>query len=312
MTAYKVIDNHKDLDGIGSFTHDQIDDHITGTPFVVLSGSASIASSRRILIAGQGVTITDSGPGGYLTISADKQEQTSTVPLMSWMEIPSGSVDGSNTVFSLNNQPFPHKSLQLYDNGVLQQGGGEDYLLSGNSFIMNDPPLSGSSLVATYQYRFEVPYGGLVSWLETPSGEVDGTNDTFVFQHVPDPRNSLMMYVNGVLQSLDNDFSLSANSVIFLYPPLSASKITATYAYSDIPVIGKNTSWLEIPSGLIDGENSIFSSVNEPVPQTAMMLFINGVLQRQGSLFDFTMSGSQITTSVPPLSGSSVVVNYPY
>lgn len=313
MTAYKVIDNHKDLDGIGSFTHDQIDSHINTTPFVVVSGSGSPASpAARILVAGPGVQILDSGPGGYITVSATGTPQPNAIPMMAWMEVPLGSVNGTNTVFSLQNPPFPPNTLQLYENGVLQQGGGNDYFLTDASFIMNIPPPSGSNLVATYVYRFLVPYGDSISWMEVPSGDIDDVNTDYALQYTPDPRNSLMLYINGVLQSLDDDYTLTGNSVSIVYPPASGSKIIATYAYSNIPNIGTNTSWLEIPGGDTDGINTIFSSSSAPLPTSATMLFINGILQKQDVSSDYTMSGSIITLSVPPQSGSNIVVNYPY
>jgi hypothetical protein len=313
MTAYKVIDNHKDLDGIGSFTHDQLDSYITTTPFVVVTGSGiPISPAARILVAGPGIQIVDSGPGGYITVSATELPQFNTIPMMAWMEVPAGDTNGSNTIFSLQNPPFPSNSLQLYENGVLQQGAGNDYFLTDNSFIMNIPPASGSFLVATYVYRFVIPYGESISWMEEPAGAINDFNSQFILDYSPDPRRSLMFYINGVLQSLDNDYMLAGHTVTVAYPPQSGSKLIATYAYSNIPTIGANTSWLEIPAGIVDGVNTTFLSSNIPIPSTATMLFVNGVLQRQDEYSDYTLIGSTITLSVPPPLGSNIVVNFPF
>lgn len=73
MTAHRVIDDHKELDNIGSHTHDQIDGHITETPFLVVSATDGVDSSR-VLEAGTGIVIDDGGPGGNLTISATTQD----------------------------------------------------------------------------------------------------------------------------------------------------------------------------------------------------------------------------------------------
>lgn len=71
MTAYRVVDDHKELDNIGSNTHDEIDVHIDLTAFVIASGTAGpIPANSRIITPGSGITITDSGPGGALTISS--------------------------------------------------------------------------------------------------------------------------------------------------------------------------------------------------------------------------------------------------
>jgi hypothetical protein len=71
MTAYRVVDDHKELDNIGSHSHDEIDVHIDLTAFVVASGTTGpIPPSARILMPGSGISIVDSGPGGSLTISS--------------------------------------------------------------------------------------------------------------------------------------------------------------------------------------------------------------------------------------------------
>ncbi len=67
MTATRVIVEHSDLDGVGTKTHDQIDTHINSTTFIVVSGTVPPAGRR--LAAGSGVTITDGGPGGDLTLN---------------------------------------------------------------------------------------------------------------------------------------------------------------------------------------------------------------------------------------------------
>lgn len=71
MTAYRVIDSHKELDNIGTTTHDQIDTHVSQTPFIVVSGTLNnIPVNARLLAAGQGITITDGGTTGSITIAS--------------------------------------------------------------------------------------------------------------------------------------------------------------------------------------------------------------------------------------------------
>lgn len=71
MTAYRVIDDHKELGNIGTTTHDQLDEHVTTTPFVVVSvGGATVPASGRVLTAGEGITLTDAGAGGAITITS--------------------------------------------------------------------------------------------------------------------------------------------------------------------------------------------------------------------------------------------------
>jgi len=146
MTAYRVIDDHSELDNVGTTTHVQLDAYINTTGWVVASGSTGpFPPSARKLVAGSGVTITDSGPGGTLTIAAG------VAGSIEWNEIPSGSNNGSNKAFTLAYSPSPSNSLMLFINGVKQrQGADSDYTLTGSLINLITNYRSGSNIDATY------------------------------------------------------------------------------------------------------------------------------------------------------------------
>jgi hypothetical protein len=75
------------------------------------------------------------------------------LPLFSDGEIPAGSINGSNTIFTLAFSPSPAASLDLYRNGLLLKLS-TDYVLSANSvqFFPNSTPQAGDLLVASYRY----------------------------------------------------------------------------------------------------------------------------------------------------------------
>lgn len=81
-----------------------------------------------------------SGGGGLLPSFADG-------------EVPAGSINGANTVFSLANIPSPAGSLDLYLNGLLMNQGG-DYTLSNNviTFVTASTPQSGDTLLGSYRF----------------------------------------------------------------------------------------------------------------------------------------------------------------
>ena len=66
-------------------------------------------------------------------------------------EIPSGTIDGSNTVFTLANTPVTG-SLQLYYNGAFQTGGGKDYTLVGLTITFINPPQTVGGLISFYKH----------------------------------------------------------------------------------------------------------------------------------------------------------------
>jgi len=67
-------------------------------------------------------------------------------------ETPAGLVNGSNTVFTLANQPSPGTSLAIHRNGLLQLQGA-DYTLTGNAitFATASTPQASDLLVASYR-----------------------------------------------------------------------------------------------------------------------------------------------------------------
>lgn len=237
MTALRVITDHSELDRSGQVTHASIDAHINTTPFVIVSGVAgSIPPSARKLIAGPGIIITDGGAGGNITITAPGGGGGSGGTVVSWMEIPFGDVDGENTDFVLTNTPSPSTALMFYVNGVLQtQGSDFDYEMPTPQVVrLLHPYMSGSNITATYPYVTLITGSSVgTSWMETPSGSFDGVNLDFTLLHVPSPANSLMFYMNGVLQmqGLDYDYVLSGSTVHLNYAYMSGSNASATYPY---------------------------------------------------------------------------------
>jgi len=64
--------------------------------------------------------------------------------------------------------------------------------------------------------------------LETPSGTINGSNDTFALANTP-VSGSVHLYLNGVLQEATGDYSLSGSTITFVTAPESGSKLRASY-----------------------------------------------------------------------------------
>lgn len=91
-------------------------------------------------------------------LSASLNAQTATiqslvpVPTFVDFERPSGSINGSNSVFALNAAPSPASSLVLIYNGI-KLSPGNDFSLSGNTivFAAGIIPQLGDTLIASYR-----------------------------------------------------------------------------------------------------------------------------------------------------------------
>lgn len=76
-------------------------------------------------------------------------EQATPVPVKN--EVPSGTLNGSNTVFTLANTPTAG-SVHLYLNGIRQRAGGQDYSITDDTITFVTAPETGDILLADYRY----------------------------------------------------------------------------------------------------------------------------------------------------------------
>lgn len=104
-----------------------------------------IASAETTYEAGTGISIVTS-PSGVVTISS-----TTEVNDLIWNERLSGPSDGINVIFQLAHTPKTPDAIMVFLNGALQeQGTTADFVLSGNTVTMSQPPPPESKLTATY------------------------------------------------------------------------------------------------------------------------------------------------------------------
>ena len=131
-------------------------------------------------------------------------------------ETPGGTVNGSNTAFTLSGTPSPSASLHLYRNGILQRQG-LGYTLSGSNITMlaGSIPSNGDVLQAWYRLATSGAPAILFNENETPVGSINASNATFTLQAPPVPASSLQLYRNGLLQKSGVDFFLSGATVTF-------------------------------------------------------------------------------------------------
>lgn len=147
---------------------------------------------------------------------------------------------------------------------------------------------------------------------ETPTGTLNGTNAIFTLANAPSPGGSLTLFRNGLIQSNNIDFTLSGATITFnagsipqagdilqAYYRISGTGPTATFADA------------EIPGGIIDGVNLVFTLAAAPNPAASLKLYKNGVLLQLNG--DYTLSGSAITfvnATVAPQPGDKLIANY--
>jgi hypothetical protein len=79
-------------------------------------------------------------------------DSSAAIKLFKDKEIPAGTIDGINTEYSLLYTPV-EGSEHIYLNGVLQESGGQDYIIRGKNLTFSDPIPLNSKLRCTYYYE---------------------------------------------------------------------------------------------------------------------------------------------------------------
>ncbi len=184
---------------------------------------------RAAIIGGTGGLEAAAGSAGDCVHVDGSSGPCGTTVLYIDGETPSGAVNGTNPTFRLGTEPNPAASLRLFRNGLLMQPGVE-FTLNSNIVTMagNRIPLAGDIIQAWY--RTSGPANSVVDG-EVPVGSVDGVNTTFTLASAPLPAASLQVYRNGVLQKLNVDYAVSANTLSFwpFSTPVPGDIIQATY-----------------------------------------------------------------------------------
>lgn len=65
---------------------------------------------------------------------------------------------------------------------------------------------------------------------EIPMGIIDGNNTMYYLSNIP-ISNSEHIYINGLLQENDYDYTIEENEIIFFEAPLSGMRIVCSYRY---------------------------------------------------------------------------------
>lgn len=153
-------------------------------------------------------------------------------------EVPSGSINGSNTAFTIASA-FTPGSLSVYLNGQrLKSGAGNDYTENSSltGFTMLYAPATGDVLLVDYTVGSSVIMQGVDYRInqETPTGSVNGSNTAFTTARGY-VSGSLEVYVNGILQAPTThvtEVSQTAGTFTLDVAPATGDIVRVTYLYA--------------------------------------------------------------------------------
>jgi len=211
------------------------------TNFTALSQSMEIAkSSTSESMARVTTSLSQSIDGFTLTMASQSialetvrdlaLSNTKSTNIHVNKEIPIGSINGTNSTFTLRNIPV-NGSEHIYLNGLLiEEGSQTDYTISGSTITFSEPLWEGAKLHCTYYYATETTVR-LFADKEQPYGSINSTNTTFQLAHEP-VLGSEHIYLNGLLQEgSGNDYTITGNTIVFEMAPQTDTRLRCTYYY---------------------------------------------------------------------------------
>jgi len=141
-------------------------------------------------------------------------------------------VGGSNISIVTASNGSVSISLDATAPAIFPEGlsGSLTQLTDGSPYLVSQSPGVIISTGSNGQVSFSTVSG--IQWNEKLLGEVDGMNVSFSLAYSPASSETLMVFVNGVLQDqgASADFTISENTVVFSEAPRVGSKIVATYS----------------------------------------------------------------------------------
>ena len=144
------------------------------------------------------------------------------------------------------------------------------------------------------------------------SGVRNGINKIFALNDAP-VRDSFMMWLNGQLLTADSDYELDGSTVTILGPQAPTEDDIMKALYS------KNVSSkfyainIQPQSIIINNDNTASIELqHSPVPESSLMIFLNGQLLTQGNAYDYTLSEKNVFISKKVIDDDIFRVTYSY
>lgn len=186
-------------------------------------------------------------------------------------ETPVGVIDNVNTVFTLQYNPYGMGSLLLTIDGLTLKS--NEYTLVNNVVNLLEAPDLGQRLYAFYIEQSPTSINPLAGYQETPTGIIDGINNTFNLSGKPANSDSMMVYVDRLLVTSDKVSLIQTNGI---------SKIQ--FDLTEIPDVGQdvyvfyfvNPATIGVGGSIATAMPSIAGSESSPVPVGISGIPFNG------------------------------------
>ena len=134
----------------------------------------------------------------------------------------------------------------------------------------------------------------------------DGSTTAFTLTETPTVANSVMVFVDGILQKTSTNYSISGATLTFTSAPDASSEIEAKHM--GLRGVVRRGPDYQYDAFTGDGSTVAFTLSNTGVPTNSAFVFYNGICLKPTS--DYSVSGSTMTMTFAPVSASEIMVRY--
>ena len=138
----------------------------------------------------------------------------------------------------------------------------------------------------------------------------NSSTTTFTLDYAVGAASSILVVYGGVTQQPNVAYSISGGgaTITFSEAPVTGTTLYIVYMGKQLTVA--RTAGMEVTTQTFTGDASTtsFTLTNAPVVPAGVMVFVDGLLQREGSGNNFVSSGQTIVFSTAPDSGAEIDV----
>ena len=134
----------------------------------------------------------------------------------------------------------------------------------------------------------------------------DGSTTAFTLTETPAVANSVMVFVDGILQKSTTNYSISGATLTFTSAPDASAEIETKHM--GLRGVIRREPDYQYDAFTGDGSTVAFTLSNTGVPTNSAFVFYNGVCIKPTT--DYSISGSTMTLTFAPVAASEIMVRY--
>ena len=242
----------------------------------------------------------------------------------SFGNVTAGSITHANSVAMSQAVPGANaENLLVVINNVIQQATSA-YTIEQDSnsepkiLKLAEAPASSSSIYIVHRgigsFQMKPPTGSvgqdeLAANLKSFTNDVftgDGSAVAFTLSETPPNANSVLVFVDGILQKSSTNYSISGTTLTFTSAPDASAEIEAKH-FGIRGVVRRSTDY-QYDSFTGNGSATTFTLSTSGATTNSAFIFYNGIALKPTS--DYSISGTTLTLTFAPTNASEIMARY--